>query len=194
MKRILVMSLTALMAASAAVAKEYQSSFGLRFSAPDNWLVVTKPELASNPALAAGQSGSIDPELRAKIESGSVEFLYDRTTSDATFSDNVNLRVGRGTVPGNEDAVKAECARYGQALAKVAGRPLAVARCEVRDLGTSKTLYVEYEGRTAGTVTIQYQLVRPDGKLVFVTATCKRATLDKFRPEFEAIVQSIRFS
>ena len=41
---------------------------------------------------------------------------------------------------------------------------------------------------------MQYQFARPDGKLIFVTATCKRTSLDKFRPEFEAIVKSMRFS
>ena len=90
--------------------------------------------------------------------------------------------------------IRDRCTAYTQALAKVAKRALAVATCESRTIGPLKTFYVEYEGVVAGTVTMQYQLARPDGKLIFVTATCKRTTLDKFRPDFEAIVKSIRFS
>ncbi len=104
------------------------------------------------------------------------------------------MRVGQGKIPGTPDETKAKCTAYAQALAKFAKRTLAVATCESRTVGALPMFYVEYEGFVAGTVTMQYQVARPDGKLVFVTATCKRASLDKFRPDFEAIVKSIRFS
>jgi len=197
MKRSVVLVAVLLLCATAVFAKEYQSSFGLTFNAPDNWLVITKLELAGNPTLAGtpGSGGSLTPEIKGKIESGSIEFLYDRTTSDAAFADNVNVRLGgKGSVPNNSDAVKTQCTQYAQALAKSAGRTLAVAKCDTRELGASRTFYVEYEGRVAGTVTMQYQLVRPDGKLLYVTATCKQSIMDKFHPEFEAIVRSIRFN
>ena len=190
MKRFVVLAAVALVVAIGASAKDYQSSFGFSLSAPDSWLVMNKAELASNPVLATA-----DPGVRSKVESGAFEIIYNRATSDATFADNVNLRVGgKGSVPNGADAVKAECTRYGQALAKSAGRTLEIAKCEDRELGTAKAFYIEYEGRVAGTVTIQYQLVRPDGKLVYVTATCKQSSLDKFRPEFDGIVKSIRFN
>jgi len=41
---------------------------------------------------------------------------------------------------------------------------------------------------------MQYQIPRPNNKLLLVTATCKQGSLDKIRPEFEEIVRSIRFS
>jgi len=190
MKRSVVLVAVALLVAMGASAKDYQSSFGFSFSAGDSWLVMTKPELASNPVFATADAG-----IRAKVESGAFEIVYNRATSDAAFADNVTLRVGgKGSVPNDSDAVKTECTKYGQALAKSAGRTLEIARCENRELGSAKAFYIEYEGRVAGTVTIQYQLVRPDGKLVYVTATCKQSSLDKFRPEFDAIVKSIRFS
>ena len=190
MKRSVVLVAVILLVATGASAKDYQSSFGFAFSAPDSWLVMTKQELASNPVLATADAG-----IKAKVESGAFEIVYNRATSDAAFADNVNLRLGgKGAVPNNSDAVKAECTKYAQALAKSAGRTLEIAKCEDRDLGSAKTFYVEYEGRVAGTVTIQYQLVRPDGKLLYVTATCKQSSMDKFRPEFEAIVKSIRFN
>jgi hypothetical protein len=189
MRRIVLAVLVLVGSALAAPAKEYPSSFGFAFSAPDGWLVLTKQELASNPVFA-----SIDPGLKAKVEGGSVEIFYDKTTSDATFSDNINVKLGgQGKIPSSPEAVKAQCTAYAEKLAKAAGRTLAVATCEDRSVGASKAFYVEYEGSVAATVTMQYQLVRPDNKMLFVTATCKRATLDKFRPDFEAIVRSIKF-
>ena len=46
----------------------------------------------------------------------------------------------------------------------------------------------------AGTVTMQYQIPRPNNEVLLVTATCKQASVEKIRPEFEEIVRSIRFS
>jgi hypothetical protein len=190
-----------LILAAAAPAKVYKSSFGFTLDVPDNWLVVTKQTIRDDPALAKPQEskeGSMDSnafkDIVAKVNEGSIEFFYDRATSDATFSDNINARVGPGKIPTTPEALEVHCAAYAKALEKAVGRRLAVANCENRTVGTLKSFYVEYEGRLAGTVTMQYQLVRPDGKLVFVTATCKRASLDKFRPDFEAIVRSIKFS
>lgn len=190
MRRLMGFAVVMLTWATVATAKEFQSSFGFTFDASDAWLVMTKAELATNPVLA-----NANPAIKAKVEAGLVEILYDRATSDATFTDYVDLKVGvKGALPNTPDDVKTECTRYAQALAKAAGKSLAVTTCENRDLGTAKAFYVEYQGSVAGTVTLQYQLVRPDGKLVYVTATCKQSSLGQFRPEFEAIVRSIRFS
>ena len=202
MKRVVASAVVLLMWALTATAKEYQSSFGFIASIPDDWLVLTKQAIRDNPALAdspdpggASIESSALKDLIARVEHGSIEFFYDRTTSDATFSDNINVRLGGpGKIPSAPEDVKAECTAYAQALARAVGRTLAVATCETRTVGAGRAFYVEYEGRVAGTVTMQYQLLRPDSKMLFVTATCKRATLDKFRSDFEAIVKSIKFS
>ncbi len=189
MKKIAVLAFMFVTAASVAVAKDYQSSFGFTFTAPDTWLVMTKTELASNPVFATA-----DPGIKAKVDAGSIEIFYDKATSDATFTDYVDVKLGaKGAIPGTPGDVKAECGKYADRLAKAAGRTLAIATCEDRTVGAAKAFYVEYQGRVAGTVTMQYQLVRRDGRLLFVTATCKQSSLDKFRPDFEAIVKSITF-
>jgi hypothetical protein len=175
--------------ALAAQAKDYSSSFGFTFSAPDAWLIMTKQELASNPVFANADAG-----LKAKVQAGAIEIYYDRATSDATFTDYVDVKLGpKSPVPTAPADVTAACTAYGQALAKAAGKTLSIKACGPRDLGTLKALYIEYEGRVAGTVTMQYQLPRPDGRLIYVTATCKEASLDKFRPDFDGIVRSIKF-
>ncbi len=190
-KYVAVFVVLVLALAASASAKTYPSSFGYTFDAPDtSWLVLTKTELASNPVFA-----SVDAGLKAKVASGSIEILYDRATSDATFTDYVDIKLGpKGTVPGTPDAVNAACTAYSAKLTAVAKKPLAVTTCESRNVGALKAFYVEYDGSVAGTVTMQYQIVRPDGRLLYVTAVCKKTSLPKFRPDFEAIVKSIRFS
>jgi len=190
MNRLLTLAVTLLLVATAAGAKDYPSSFGFTFSAPDTWLVMTKTELAGNPVFATADAG-----LKTKVQNGALEIYYDRATSDATFTDYVDVWLGtKGVIPNTPDDVRAQCKQYADKLAKDAGRPLAMAVCEDRTVGAAKTFYVEHDGRTADTVTMQYQFLRPDGKLLFVRARCKKSVLDKFRPDFEAIVKSVHFS
>ncbi len=201
MRKFVAVAVVLLTLAVSASAKEYQSSFGFTVDIPDNWLALTKLAIEENPALAGAPGanvGTIDSkmlqDLKTKVENGEFEMFFDRTTSDATFADNINVRLGQGKIPGTPEETKAKCTAYAQALAKFAKRTLAVAPCESRTVGALKAFYVEYEGFVAGTVTMQYQFARADGKLIFLTATCKRTSLDQFRPEFEAIVKSMRFS
>jgi hypothetical protein len=201
-RTILVSGMVLMLAwASAGQAKEYQSSFGLTLDIPDNWLVLTKQAITENPALAnpldakfADINPSVLADLKAKVEGGAIEVLFDRTTSDQSFADNMNVMVKRGHTPAEPGKVRELCDAYPDLLAKYAGRKLAIAKCESRDLGSVKALYVEYEGVVAGTVTMQYQVSRPNEKLLLLTATCKQATLEKVRPDFEAIVRSLKLN
>ena len=186
---------------SAAIAEEYRSSFVFSVDVPENWLVLTKQAIAENPALASAPEvkvGNINPDLlkdlKAKVESGSIEMFFDRTTSDATFADNINVLVKHGHAPTTPEGVRQACDAYPGLLAKYAGRSLKVESCESRDLGSFKAFYVEYEGVVAATVTMQYQISRPDNQLLLVTATCKRSTQDQVRHEFDEIVRSIELS
>jgi hypothetical protein len=199
MKRVVASVLVLLGWAVAARATDYQSSFGFTLSIPDDWLVLTKQAIKENAAFTDAQDakvGKVNPELlknlKAKVESGSIEMFFDRTTSDVTFADNINVMVRRGQIPDAPDKVQQVCDAYPAKLAKYAGRNLAVVRCETRNLGTTEAMYVEYEGIVAGTVTMQYQIPRPNNELLLVTATCKQASLEKIRTEFEAMVRSIR--
>jgi hypothetical protein len=200
MKRVVASVLVLLGWAVVVRATDYRSSFGFTLSIPEDWLVLTKQAIKDNAAFTDAQDakvGRINPELlkdlKAKVESGSIEMFFDRTTSDVTFADNINVMVRRGHIPGAPDKLQRVCEAYPAKLAKYAGRDLAVVRCETRGLGTTEAMYVEYEGVVAGTVTMQYQIPRPNNELLLVTATCKQASVEKIRTEFEAIVRSIRF-
>ena len=201
MRRVVSATVVLLVGAAVACAAEYRSSFGFTVSIPNDWLVLTKQAMAENPTLAnpkEAKAGNINPdllnELKAKVEKGSIEMLFDGATSDPTFADNINVMVRRGQIPDAPDKVRQACDAYPVKLAKYAGRDLAVARCENRDLGATKVFYVEFEGVVAGTVTMQYQIPRPNNELLLVTATCKQTSLEKIRPEFEEIVRAIRSS
>jgi hypothetical protein len=186
---------------TAAHGSEFQSSFGFTANVPADWVVLTKQALADTPTLVDMRPetvGNVNPELlrnlKAKVESGSMEMLFDRTTSDATFANNINVMVRRGRIPDALDQVRQVCEAYPAKLAKFAGRNLNVVRCERRALSKSEAFYIEYEGVVTGTVSMQYQIPRPNNELLLITATCKQASVEKIRPEFEEIVRSIRFS
>jgi hypothetical protein len=201
MKRV-VASLGVLLVCSGVVyAKDYQSSFGFAASIPDDWVVLSKQAVRENPALAdasGSQLAGMTPErfkdLMARIEKGSLEMMYSRSTSDAAFADNINVLVRPGQIPASADRLAQSCEAFSAKLAKAAGRALAVAHCEGREAGGFKAVYLEYEGVVAGTVTMQYQIQRPNNELLQVTATCKQASLEKVRTEFGEFVRSIRFS
>lgn len=201
MRRYFSGLVVAILLTTAAHGSEFQSSFGFTAKVPPDWVVLTKDALADSPTLVDMRPetvGNINPELlrslKAKVESGSIEMLFDRTTSDATFADNINVMVRRGRIPDATDRVRQVCEAYPAKLAKFAGRDLNVLRCERRELDGTDSFYIEYEGVVAGTVTMQYQIPRPNNELLLVTATCKQASVEKIRPEFEEIVRSIRFS
>ena len=202
MRRVVVLVGVLLLLAGAVFAKEYQSSFGFAASIPDDWLVLTKKALADNPALGdvngANVGGSLSAErfkeLMGRVEKGSLEVLFSRATSDAAFADNINVIVRNGQIPVSQEKLAQACEAFSAKLAKSAGRPLAVAHCESRDVGAFKAVYLEYEGVVAGTVTMQYQIQRPNNQLLQVTATCKRTSLDKIGAEFGDFVKSINFS
>jgi hypothetical protein len=201
MRRFLSLLVVLVAWASAANASDFRSSFGFTADVPADWVVLTKQALADSPTLVDMRPetvGNLNPELfrslKAKVESGSIEMLFDRTTSDSTFADNINVMIRRGRIPDALGQVQQVCEAYPTKLAKFAGRSLNVLRCERRDLGRTDAFYIEYEGVVAGTVTMQYQIPRPNNELLLVTATCKQTSVEKIRPEFEEIVRSIRFS
>jgi hypothetical protein len=201
MKRVVASLGVFLVCAGSVYAREYQSLFGFAASIPDDWVVLTKQAVKENPALldvTGSQLGSITPErlkeLMAKIEKGSLEMMFSRATSDAVFADNINVLVRSGQIPVSPDKLAQACEAFSAKLAKTAGRALAVAHCEGREAGGFKAVYLEYEGVIPGTVTMQYQIQRPNNALLQMTATCKQASLEKVRAEFGEFVRSIRFS
>ena len=106
MRRFLSLMLVLIVWAAAAHATEYQSSFGFTVSIPADWVVLTKQAIADNPMIVDMRPetiGNLNPDLlrdlKVKVESGSIEMFFDRTTSDATFADNINVMVRRGRIP-----------------------------------------------------------------------------------------------
>ena len=201
MKRFFRLLVVLVVGTATAHGSDFRSSFGFTANVPADWVVLTKQALADSPTLVDMRSetvGNVNPELlrslKAKVESGSIEMLFDRTTSDATFADNINVMVRRGRIPDAQDQVRQVCEAYPTKLAKFTGRNLDVVRCERRELDRTEAFYIEYEGVVAGTITMQYQIPRPNNEVLLVTATCKQASLERIRSEFEEIVRSIKFS
>ncbi|MGE5235598.1 MAG: hypothetical protein ACM3O7_04510 [Acidobacteriota bacterium] len=179
-------------------ASTYTSAFGFTLTVPDSWLALTRDQLASHPDLLNPSNSklpSVDPkalaDLRTKIEAGTVE-IFLRPAQDQTFTDNISILRQKSPAPQSDAELTAMCSALPTRLAKRAGRPIAVSSCMFANSGAGKSLYIEYDGFVPGTTVMQYQLPRPSGATVVITATVKSSELGTLRPEFKSVVGSIR--
>ena len=172
--------------------------FGYSIDVPANWIVLSRQEVRDNPDLFDGLSvESVSPEmmkeLRGRVESGSVE-MYFRQEDDATFfADNVNVIKQVQVVPESAAELKKVQAALSAQLEKAFGRRLKLHESRLAQVGGRNAVFFEFEGVTPNTRSMQYQVAKSKSVALIFTATCKEATVDKVRPEFEAMIKSVRF-
>ena len=187
--------------AATAVAGEYRSGFGFAISVPDVWLVLTRGEVAEhadifldvddNTALAA-----IPVEMRRvvfeRIQRGELEIFYRREEFAGAFIDNINIMQQGSPLPSSRARLDAVCRLLPEEFSRAFGRPIAMDRCEIRELLGSPALYLQFDGALLGTKTMQYQLEQGSDRTLVITATSVAPNLTRMLSEFEAMVASIR--
>ena len=179
--------------------KEYKSSFGFTVDIPEHWLVLTKEELKENPDLFdfdKKRFGNVDKNLLknidSQIKSGQVEFYFNQKTSDSSFADNINVIKDIGKIPENNTQLRELCNLVPKQLSSYFGRKIRVYECKLVDINNLKSLFLEFDGVTEGTRSIQYQIQKSPSVKIIITATCKNSVLDTIRKEFNRIVLSIK--
>lgn len=179
--------------------KEYKSSFGFTADIPEHWLVLTKEELKENPDLFdfdKKRFGNVDKNLLknidSQIKSGQVEFYFNQKTSDSSFADNINVIKDIGKIPENNTQLRELCNLVPKQLSSYFGRKIRVYECKLVDISNLKSLFLEFDGVTEGTRSIQYQIQKSPSVKIIITATCKNSILDTIRKEFNRIVLSIK--
>jgi hypothetical protein len=175
-----------------------QGSFGFSIDVPDNWIVLSRAEIRENPDLFDGLSiEGVSPEMmkefRTRVESGSVEMYLREEDGVTFFADNVNVIKQVQVLP----KTAAELKKVQEALAaefeKAFGRRLELYESRLAEVGESNAVFFEFEGVVPNTRSMQYQIAKSKSVALIFTATCKEATVDEVRPEFEAMIKSIRF-
>lgn len=145
--------------------KEYKSSFGFTADIPEHWLVLTKEELKENPDLFdfdKKRFGNVDKNLLknidSQIKSGQVEFYFNQKTSDSSFADNINVIKDIGKIPENNTQLRELCNLVPKQLSSYFGRKIRVYECKLGYISNLKSLFLEFDGVTEGTRSIQYQI------------------------------------
>jgi hypothetical protein len=187
--------------AATAVAGEYRSGFGFGISVPEVWLVLTQGEVAqhSDIFLDVDEDSAlalIPVEMRQmvfeRIQRGELEIFYRREDIAGAFIDNINIMQQGSPLPTSRGQLDAVCRLLPAEFSRVFGRPIAMDRCEMRELVGKPALYLQFDGALRGTKTLQYQLGRSADRTLVITATAVVSNLTRMLSEFEAMVASIR--
>jgi len=190
-------------AAAPSFAAEYQSGFGFRISVPEDWLVLTRDEVAANADAFLGQAGSADldfipPEMRRvvyeRIVAGELEVFYRRDIAEGSFVDNVNVLLQEARLPTTPEHLAQVCEILPGEFSRVFGRPIAMDECALRDRIGRRVLYLQFDGALEGTTTLQYQLQKGSSATVILTATVVTENLPRMLDEFELMIASIRMN
>ena len=107
------------------------------------------------------------------------------------FTANVSVRSAPGALPAAEEDVLASCDVLAQTLSAAYGRLVSLALCEVREVASRRSLYVEASGAVEGIHSMQYLIDGKSGKLLIVTATSTDDTLPALRSELDSMVESL---
>lgn len=189
--------------ADGAEAGEFRSGFGFGMSVPDVWLVIDRGaverELALAGDFAEGTGGVLAriPEATLdavfeRVRAGELEVLYRRERTSEVFVDNVNLVLQPLGLPKTLDQLAGVCRALPREFSRLFGRPIAMENCEMRERARLPALYLQFEGATPGTTTMQYQLPRFSGETLVITATTIDAGVPRMLDELEGMVDSIR--
>lgn len=184
-------------------AAEYESGFGFWISVPDDWMVLTRDEVAANAEAFLGEAGSADldfipPEMRRvvyeRIVAGELEVFYRRDVADGQFVDNVNVLLQEARLPTTPEQLAQVCEILPTEFSRVFGRPIAMDECTLRDRVGRRALYLQFDGALEGTTTLQYQLQRGSDATLILTATVVTENLPRMLGEFEQMIASVRMN
>jgi hypothetical protein len=176
--------------------QEHSSSFGFRADIPGAWQILDAEDVPED-ALdePSGALANIDPDLLADfsraIRQGEVEVFFRPNPAVMGFTDNVSVRSTPGGLPANEEDILASCEVLADTLSAAYGRPVSLSVCELRQLESKRSLYVEASGAVEGIHSMQYLIEGRNGKLLIVTATAMTDTLSTLRGELESMVSSL---
>jgi hypothetical protein len=196
MRKLVVLLL--LVVSAAAQARDVTSSLGYKATVPDKWIVLTREEIRDNPDLldldkAQGSmpKGLLD-QVKPMIQSGKVDIFF-RPGDSSEFADNVNIMKQMGKLPTDRAGADQVCQAVKQELATAVGRALPFHTCELRRPGNRNALYMDFDGVVQGTRSLQYQVQRSDNVLYVITATAKNGSVAAMRPEFDRMVNTMKF-
>lgn len=179
----------------------YESQFGFSVDLPSHWNVVNMKNLKNNPEKYYSSHNdklkNIDKSLLEKnkkeILEGKVEIYENLLTNYDNFYDNIYVQMDHGDVRRLKAMEKAICDvnMLQAAFSRSFGRDVKVYACRVVKVSSYDAIYMDFDGASRGTRSIQYQIWKPSNDIIIMTLTTKNKTLEKLRDDFTAIVYSL---
>jgi hypothetical protein len=78
------------------------------------------------------------------------------------------------------------------AFSKSFGRDITVYACSVVKVSSYDAIFMDFDGASRGTRSLQYQIWKPSNDIIIMTLTTKNKTLEKLRDDFIAIIYSLK--
>jgi len=176
-------------------AKLINSPFGYSLDIPESWIPLTGNEIKDNPDLfdfdkVSGMSSELLAQVKPMILSGKAEFYFLPDTT-LNFADNVNVTKLIGHVPTKDAEIEPLCKSLPQQLSTMFKHSISLYKCEIRKVNNLPGLYLEFDGATPGTRSLQYQVQKSKNVYLVITATVKNATYELIEAEFHSTINTI---
>jgi hypothetical protein len=200
-KGIFVVVLSAILL-TAAHAETYESQFGFIVDLPSHWNVINMKNLKNNPrkyysaphdtVKAIGES--FVEKNKKEILAGKAEIYENVLTNYDNFTDHIYVQMDHGGMKPLKAMENAICDlnMLKAAFSRSSGRDVTVYSCSVVKVSSYDAIFMDFDGASPGTRSIQYQIWKPSNDIIILTLTTKNKTLEKLRDDFIAIIYSLK--
>lgn len=175
-------------------AANYKSGYGFEFQLPDNWLVVTPENLSQFKGKSLDVKG-MNPEAEQaalqRVQSGRIEYYFDRKHSDKDFTSNISVQGNVRAVARNEDDAQAACARMPSQLKALYGDAVKVEACGLKKVSGIPYMDYEYSGAAPGVTTVQNEFQLTPNLAIIVVGASQNSGLAALRRAMENVTQGI---
>ena len=181
-----------------AVADDYVSSFGFKFSLTSDWLVLTPGEVAKlfkRQSLAGVSSVLGDQEnataVLQRVKAGNVEFFFDRKHSTNDFKNNISVQLMPDGKPPNEAAARELCQAMPRQLPTVIGAPVKIRHCGLKRANAVPYMAYEYFVPSQGVSIVQHEIADLGGAVLVLVGGSNDQGLRNTRATQEALTAAI---
>ncbi len=156
-------------------AKTFKSDFGFNVELSDDWLAIGKAQTSDSNkkgTLKALEKLNIDKEKAEKIldriKNANVEFIFDKTKSNAEFNNNISIQRGSGSTARTPEQAEAACKTLEPELQKLYKQKITITQCGMISMDNYSFMSYEYKDAIPNVTTIQHEFqLTPN--LTFIT-------------------------
>jgi len=123
---------------------------------------------------------------------GGIELFVNLETSDEAFTESINVQSARGSIAIEQSDAVPACAETEKRLTTLYGKPVKMTACNVVKIQRMPAVFMEYQVEKLSLAHAQYLIQLKTDRYVIMTLTCRPKNLPGLRPQFDAIVASIR--